>query len=676
LKKSFPMTDSPVDPVSPNTGLTYRRFVLPGFAAAMVLVFASLGHAQTSGSGPVRLAPPVQLQPAVKKADPIPEPQAVVPQPAAKVSEPNSEVLPRASQEPGIQVDTLKSISPDTAGVLGPEDGGFDPDMWLGSSGRFIDTMLVRLPINVASTTMRDLMRRLLLTSADLPSDHPGDGSQVVTRVGLLTEMGEISAVHQLLDAIPGREVMDQLVRYEADIRFLANDNARACALAASQVDNFDNAYWQKAFIFCQALAGEQDKAALGVSLLREIGEQDDAFFTLVNRLTGADTPLESLSDPTPLHLSMARAGKVQLPGDVVTSNKPGILRSIATSPNAPVEIRLEAAERAELAGALDVDTLRQLYTSVSFSEQELANPLSRAEAESGTLSRALLYRTALIQTVPVAQAEVVARALALAREGGRYPSTVRVFLPVLTRMLPSTELVWFAPEAIRAFLIAGDVDTALPWFALLKAKAMFDKDAITILEALLPVARLAGYGNATALTEDSLGKWWALNKDKENGPENAALLFSLFEAMGEPVSQESWEELLDGPQRSTVVMPSPALWNRLISATREAALPLPVTITKDPQVEPQAALSGSMPHTTQVIATASLGATLVPPTSAPLRQRFGEALLLSLITIGDGGPGQATPVVLSKVISSLRAIGLETEARALALEAAVAAGL
>jgi len=669
------MTDSPVEPVSPGTGLTGRRFVLPGIAATLVLVFASLGHAQSSGSSPVRLAPPVQLQPDVKKTDTIVKPPAIE-QPATAVGDTGPQVLPKASMEPGIQVDTLKSISPDTVGVLRPEDGGFGRDMWRGSSGRFIDTMLVRLPINVASTTMRDLMRRLLLTQAAMPPEHPGDGSQVVTRVGLLTEMGEISAVHELLAAIPGREVMDQLVRYEADIRFLANDNARACALAASQVNNFDNAYWQKAFIFCQALAGEKNKAALGVSLLHEIGEQDDAFFTLVNRLAGSDAPLESLSDPTPLHLSMARAGKVQLPGDVVTSNKPGILRSIATSPNAPVEIRLEAAERAELAGALEVDTLRQLYTSVSFSEQELANPLSRAEAESGTLSRALLYRTALIQTVPTAQAEVVARALALAREGGRYPSTVRVFLPVLKKMPPSTDLVWFAPEAIRAFLIAGDVDTALPWFALLKAKAMFDKDAIEIFDALLPVARLAGSGIVTDPAENPLGKWWTLNKDKENGPENAALLFSLFEAMGEPVTQESWEDLLDGPQRSTVVMPSPALWNRLISATKEATVPLPVTISNDAETMPQAIPTGSMPHTSNLIETATLEATPLPPISAPPRQRFGEALLLSLIAIGDGGPGQATPLVLSQVISSLRAIGLETEARALALEAAVAAGL
>ncbi len=619
---------------------------------ALVLT-ASLGYAQTTDSGPVRLTPPVQLQGLTEQAPPPPQPSEIAP--TAPIVPTLS--APAVAPEPGIQVDTLKSISPDRAGILDPEHGGFGADMWRGSSSRFIETMLLRMPINVASSTMRDLMRRLLLTPATMPADHPGDGSHVVRRVGLLAEMGEVDAVGLLLDAIPGREAIDQLVRYEADIRFLANDNARACALAAGQIGRFDNAYWQKAFIFCQALAGEQDKAALGVSLLQEIGDEDEAFFTLVGILTGAEGKLESLPDPTPLHLSMARAGKVQLPGDVVTSNKPGILRSIATSPNAPVETRLEAAERAELAGALDVDTLRQLYTSVSFTEQDLANPLSRSEVESGPLSRALLYRTVLVQTVPTAQAEVISRALALAREGGRYPSTVRVFLPVLRQMPPSTELAWFAPEVIRAFLTGGEVDLALPWFTLLKAKAMFDTDALAALAALSPIARLAG---ADQGSENPLPAWWARNKDLEDGPEKAALLYSLFEAMNEPVSAVSWEALLDGPQRSTVVMPSPALWNRLASATKAASSPAP------PQTEIP---TGSMPNTTMAIA-AGASARSVP------RQRFGEALLLGLIALGDGGPGQATPIVLSRVIGAMRAIGLETEARALALEAAVAAGL
>ncbi len=41
-----------------------------------------------------------------------------------------------------------------------------------------------------------------------------------------------------------------------------------------------------------------------------------------------------------------------------------------------------------------------------------------------------------------------------------------------------------------------------------------------------------------------------------------------------------------------------------------------------------------------------------------------------------ESGPGAADPVVLSRVLSSLGSIGMAAEARALAMEAALAGGL
>jgi hypothetical protein len=75
--------------------------------------------------------------------------------------------------------------------------------------------------------------------------------------------------------------------------------------------------------------------------------------------------------------------------------------------------------------------------------------------------------------------------------------------------------------------------------------------------------------------------------------------------------------------------------------------------------------------QTTQVDSATSTAN--LEPTALP---RIGEVVLLSLIALGEGGPGQAEPIVLSKIMESLNVVGLENEVRALALEAAVAAGL
>ena len=49
---------------------------------------------------------------------------------------------------------------------------------------------------------------------------------------------------------------------------------------------------------------------------------------------------------------------------------------------------------------------------------------------------------------------------------------------------------------------------------------------------------------------------------------------------------------------------------------------------------------------------------------------------MLALMALGEDGPAGADPLLLRQVLVSLRTAGFETEARALAVEAALAAGL
>jgi len=598
-----------------------RLAIAPARVALISLALAVSAGAwaqdERPSRGPVQLAPPKSLdQTAPTPSDEAPPPD--VPQKADPLVPPDGTA---------IQVDSLSEIDPDSAGILTVEDEGFGIDMWRGTDRRVVDALLPRLPVKAASSAMRGLMRRLLLSAAAVPEGPSSRGGLVALRARLLAEMGDLAGVAALLDATPGRAANPALAEIEADARFLVNDNARACALASNEIREHDSAYWQKAFIFCQALAGQHSRASLGVDLLRELGEGDNAFFSLVEGLAGGgSTDLERMPNPTPLHLAMARAAKMRLPPDVISSNRPGVLRAIAISPNAPVELRLEAAERAEAAGALSIDTLRQLYTSMSFSEEALANPLSKAEAESGPFSRALLYRTALVQTVPTAQAEAVARAFELAREGGRYVATVRGFLPVLRRLPASGELVWFAPEAVRALLVAEQHEDATAWLVLLREASIASPQTGDALAALMPIARLAGAPDAAEWDVAGLAEWWNGMKGEDAARDRATLLYSLLDAVGDPVPEPLWNVLLDGPERSAAAVSHPALWRQLGNAAEDG--------------------------------------------------RLGETVMLALLALGDGGPAAVEPLTLSHAVRSLHAVGLVAEARAIAVEAAAAAGL
>ena len=606
---------------------------------------------QSQPLAPVQILPPSSLtpDPAAQPSPAIqPEPGVLSPPGPLSVTNSSSGATARGgpvSPSPsgglspiGFNVEELGQLDPDSLGTLKIEDGGFGALMWDGSPRRKIERLLPKLPTRSTSRTMRDLMRRLLLSTARAPAGEPlvpGQKDLIGIRLGLLSAMGDLSGVSSLVKEVPSSAHTTRLLRSEVDALFMRNDNAGVCSLVAGQIGQVETPYWQKAFIFCQSLAGEHDKAALGASLLRETGDNDKIFNGLLEQLSGLGAyKVASLADPKPLHFAMVRAAKTALPADVTASNNPAILRTIATSPNARPELRLDAAERAESMGALKTEVLRQLYAGVTFSEKALENPLTTADSQRNPLSRALLYRKALVENVPAASAEVLARAFKLGRDGGRLPSLARVYLPILRTINPTQDFVWFSKEAIRALLTAGDLESASQWFDMLKNAALLDENADQTLSKIRPLARLAGAIDDTEWNASSLTKWWQVsNAEQEENPvapeiirAQAALLYNLLDSLGDTVGDTEWGPLLDGPPQSTVIMPQPALWRSLD------------------------------------IATTNL--------------RVGETILLSLLVLGEAGPAQANPTVLHKVIKSLRNVGLDREARALAVEAAVASGL
>ena len=55
---------------------------------------------------------------------------------------------------------------------------------------------------------------------------------------------------------------------------------------------------------------------------------------------------------------------------------------------------------------------------------------------------------------------------------------------------------------------------------------------------------------------------------------------------------------------------------------------------------------------------------------------RAGETVLLTLLLLGGGEAGERHPLALSSALTALGQVGLQDEARALAMETAIAAGI
>ena len=540
-----------------------------------------------------------------------------------------------AGSSSAIEVNPLADITPDSIGTLDPGAGGFGIEMWRGSDRRIVTRLLGLLPETMSSRGMRALARRLLTSMASPPISQfeiadEVEQSLLGLRIQRLMTLGEVAALNDLLAVVPSRRDDELRARTRVEGRLLAHDTTEACRLVRNGIASYHQVpYWQKAMVLCQMIAGEVDQMMLGLDLLRERGDDDPVFFALAGALFGAEPVIPEDATLTPLHLAMLQTIGVPLPPGQVARAAPALLLAIARMPNLDIEQRAAAAERACAMGLLDGAALARIYDGFTFTPEELAGAIGATETMAGVRLRALLYQAARDQNLPASRAEILRVALELGAAEGLYQALVPVYLPLLLEVPVTATLSWFAADAGRALYAAGRYEQASAWLMLGRQEALIDPQAGTAAASLWPYSRLAG---GTALSTDgTLATWRALRAGMGAGGgevglhRGQTLLRAVFQALGER---------------------DPLTWGQ-IAAEGELAN----------RIAPNAALLYALDEASE-------------------SRRIGETVLLALIVLGAEGPGESHAFALSAALTALTRVGLETEARALAIEAALASGI
>ncbi|CAN0595482.1 unnamed protein product, partial [Laminaria digitata] len=174
----------------------------------------------------------------------------------------------------------------------------------------------------------------------------------------------------------------ETLARARIEALFFDNNNADACKAAQNATRDYSGLYWSQAQAFCLALSGAHARASLIADLLREREDEiEKVFFAAIDALAGAkDIDSPALNAPSALHMSMMRAAGFRFTAEIVQTAQASVLRTVALTPNAALEIRLIAAEKAHRIGALTDDETLRFYMSIPFSKAELCAPISAAE--------------------------------------------------------------------------------------------------------------------------------------------------------------------------------------------------------------------------------------------------------------------------------------------------------
>ncbi|WP_374302712.1 hypothetical protein [Ferrovibrio sp.] len=635
---------------------TGRGLLLAGLAVQAVLIAGFDLRAQ-----PIRLTPPGASQPGASQPGTEQRPDTAAPaqdstppigqgqpgagQPSAGQSglgqpggiqtaplpapQPSTELAPPNGKAPAFVSQPLSAPDPAIAGLLDDGNGGLGATMWQGTSRAQAMQALGVLPAPVAASALRDLQRRLLLTTAQAPVGSGGTPSLLGLRVEQLFRLGQIAAAEQLGTPQPP-DLKDPIFRQlPFEMALLKNDLAQACSLAASALREDASPYWQKAAVLCRYSAKDIAGGDLALSLWRDGGGgEDPAFNALAAALRGdARAKVESLGGASPLHFAMLRAAGRPLPKDTLDVAPPSLLVALAAYDKADAELRLSATERAVRYGALPAELLAEAYAAAEIPEAQRA-ALTAAIAggkDKNARAAAFLYQSTKAANEPKARAELVRRAYDLAMARDLLLPTAAAYKPLLNNLVPNEASIPAAPAVIRMALAAGETGTARLWRNILMALPPERDNAGEIAAEAWPLLLIAGEDGEWR--DSRYEAWLAAQNDLPVAQRHAraAQLLTLAEGAGIVVPTERWDSLLNAGAGAERKAPPVAVWRNLLRASEAKAK--------------------------------------------------GETVALALALLGPNGSLDADGQSLATALGALRNVGMATEARQIALEAALLRG-
>lgn len=528
-------------------------------------------------------------------------------------------------------------------GNLGKKDGGLGLEMWKGTDSTFALTILKLLPVNAPSPAMRNLAKRLLLSDAFQPSKKEEKGLQAISpsgkpiisedkeatflplRFAKLASLGAKNELIELGNLVPTEDMLGVLAKEAIYARLLSGETNKVCDEVIELAKRTNESYWRKALIVCQLILGNRDDALLSLELLLAELDSEDKFSKLIYTLADETNQIEF--DKNSIYFKILIA---VLPGKQLDKHRlnldPSGLSVVAKNSNLSWKIRMLAAEKAVLAGSLSSIYLGELATQFKFEENIFSRAASESKSMEGFMARALLLKAAALNTSFIERARFLRLLLDSADSDEIFQVYASVIMPILLTIKPRHDLIWFASSATRASIAGGNYILASEWLAVLAKTLDLDYEASGSLLRLLPLIAIAGQPLPKPFSEEQATDVWSGLSDnfsREDKEKRASRLLVLLSAMGIEPRAGAWKNVISSKNIFEMEnIPATALRYQLLDAAKN--------------------------------------------------NRIAEVVSISLIMLGSEGPSKSGLVALNAVIRALREIGLEADARAIAIEAAI----
>jgi hypothetical protein len=499
------------------------------------------------------------------------------------------------------------------APVMAADASGLPLELWRGLTIKALEELLSPLDLPPRSPALHRLWRRVLLSSATPPAGSPDGEHFVALRLEALYRSGLMADMDAVLSQIGNRGPIVRMLGARRDIGLGAREKGcqgiAALAAPGSGLPGRLKGEMQLLTGYCAAAAGETQAAALAADLAREEGIAAELPLAVLAGFADGSKPKLAL----PARVLLIDYRFLELLGPV---NAAQILDRAEPALLSTLAADTRSNARAQIAAAeaaLRLNALAPEAMAEVYRRQALAGADAAdpgAQTDDPVLRHALYFQAIIAARTPAQRARFARALLEDARKSGTRLQMARVLAPLIADLPVTLDAGWFAETALETALLAGRFDLARRW-----AEAA----SLHHWGALIDVADPERRGGRPA----SLAAVAELGARGRLGGEMLHRLATVLDALDIDVPIGLWDAANRTPQPASGYLPDSGVLADLAQSAQ--------------------------------------------------RGEAGRAILLVMRTLGPTGPDGANLLALGDALRALRRIGLEADARQLALEALVA---
>ncbi len=651
-------------------GMTKLGCMVSGLLTLSVFLMPVVSHAQ-DGEPPSPVFPQTTSAQSVdQQADDKPKPLRAgpwIPPEMLEAFEKEMRAQRLRQQQQGadnsaVQIDRLDDLTDMTSmatvpvGLYPSSSVGLGQDIWINTDPVIISTIFSKIPQSSTSVALNRWLEHLRLAEFNLPDDV-SRRAYFFERMAQLRAVGDVENMSQFLSgaqAIPALADDPRLLWWQMEIDLYHNDVPAACDKVVTYQNGLGFAspdkQWLPVLALCAAVQANRLTAEEFSNRLLETDASSNqqpeqqvakqAFVSLVmellSRAEGAAPnqermPLDGINaDPVSYSilrlLSEPIAPTFVVKADLLTKRM--LLRSSMLADND----RLSLAHNLFTQGVISTTMMQDFYQV--FGELALRDGYDGLNQPPDFMAGDHWTYTPLYYRLTRPNDEALPERMALMnkvwdhRDGGAHSlMPITAFADYVRQMPLSRDHIKAVRSYVRVALLVGDDDLARNWYLLANQLAqMGNGDAVNAVVDLWPLMLASGAQEGALFADHILNMWQRSLDNDPNKIKKISGLYAMLEALGYPMAETRWLDILDVDVSVQGRTPSIGLWRRLMLA------------------------------------------------SAGGRQ--GEVLSIALAAMNEAGPEGMDASAMSAIVHGLKNVGLENVARQFAYEYLLTLGL